>query len=165
MRSESLAKQDRSTLVADTATIFARAARLFDPLRLHVWEEMGITFPQLRILFLVRREPRSDLRSLAERLDVGTSAASQQVDRLVDRGLLIRSEDPEDRRRIQLELTDKGQEAVESISSTSRDYLNTLFDRFTDAELHDLTKSFEAVVDAAAETPAPHFMVERRAPV
>src|SRR5689334_16503672 len=95
----------RDELMADATLAFARASRLLDPLRLHVWEEMGITFPQLRILFLVRRDPGSDLRSLAERLDVGTSAASQQVDRLVDKGLLSRLEDPEDRRRLRISLT------------------------------------------------------------
>ena len=108
-----MAQPDRR-MVSEAATAYARVSRLLDPLRLHVWEEMGITFPQLRILFLVRRDPGTDLRTLAQRLDVGTSAASQQVDRLVDRGLLLRSEDPDDRRRIQLALTEKGQEAVES---------------------------------------------------
>lgn len=155
---------DRGRLVAETASAYARASRLLDPLRLHVWEEMGITFPQLRILFLVRRDPGTDLRTLAERLDVGTSAASQQVDRLVDRGLLRRSEDPDDRRRIQLALTDKGEDAVASISSASREYLHTLFDRFTDQQLHDLVVAFDAVVAAAAESPVPHLLAERRAP-
>ena len=152
---------DRGRLVAETATAFARASRLLDPLRLHVWEEMGITFPQLRILFLVRRDPGTDLRTLAQLLDVGTSAASQQVDRLVDRGLLHRSEDPDDRRRIQLALTERGDQAVESISSASREYLHALFDRFTDPQLHDLIAAFEAVTAAAAESPVPHLLADR----
>lgn len=149
-------------LVSEAATAYARASRLLDPLRLHVWEEMGITFPQLRILFLVRRDPGTDLRTLAQRLDVGTSAASQQVDRLVDRGLLLRSEDPDDRRRIQLALTEKGEQAVESISSASREYLHTLFQRFTAQQLHDLTAAFDAVVAAAAESPVPHLTREHQ---
>jgi DNA-binding MarR family transcriptional regulator len=145
----------RTQLVADATTAFAHAARLMDPLRLHVWEERGISFPQLRILFLVRNDPGNDLRTLAERLDVGTSAASQQVDRLVDRGMIERLEDPDDRRRIQLHLTPLGSEAVESISHTTREYLAGVFAQFDDEELARLTVSFEAVVEAASHAPPP----------
>lgn len=154
----------REQLLAEATTAFARASRLLDPLRLHVWEEMGITFPQLRILFLVRRDPGSDLRSLAERLDVGTSAASQQVDRLVDKGLLSRLEDPADRRRLQISLTDKGNEAVESISAASRDYVHAIFEQFTDGQLAEVGSALAAIVEVSASTPQPHFTVERRAP-
>jgi DNA-binding MarR family transcriptional regulator len=150
--------------MADATLAFARASRLLDPLRLHVWEEMGITFPQLRILFLVRRDPGSDLRSLAERLDVGTSAASQQVDRLVDKGLLSRLEDPEDRRRLRISLTEKGNEAVESISAATRDYVHAIFEQFSDDQLRAVGSALASIVDAASSTPQPHLTVERRAP-
>ncbi len=154
----------RDELMAGATLGFARAARLLDPLRLHVWEEMGVTFPQLRILFLVRRDPGSDLRSLAERLDVGTSAASQQVDRLVDKGLLSRLEDPEDRRRLQISLTDKGTEAAESISTASRDYVHAVFEQFTDDQLAAVGSALTSIVEMAASIPQPHLIVERRAP-
>ena len=153
----------RKQQVADATLLYARAARLLDPLRLQVWEDLGITFPQLRILFLIRHRPGRDLRSLADRLRIGTSAASQQVERLVERGLVSRQEDAEDRRRIQLELTAVGTEAVDSVSTAARDYLHGLFERFTDEQLTVLSGALTMLVEAAADAPALQLAVEASA--
>ena len=150
----------RSQLVTDVTVAYWRASRLLDPLRLQVWEDFRITFSQLRILFLVHHRPGRDLRSLAERLTIGTSAASQQVERLVDHGFLARREDVEDRRRIQLELTPRGEEAVAAVSSASNDYLNALFERFTDGQLQTLNEGLTVLLEAAAAVPAPQFALE-----
>ncbi len=150
----------RDQLTADAASAYARASRLLDPLRLQVWEDLGITFPQLRILFLVHHRPDRDLRSLADRLSIGASAASQQVERLVERALLTRREDTEDRRRICLELTPRGIEAVESISAVSREYLSALFANLTDDQLQTLTGSLRLLIEAAASIAPPQFTPE-----
>ncbi len=50
---------------------------------------------------------------IAEHLGVTDAAASQVVDRLVQRGLLSRSERPDDRRVRQLEITDAGRRLME----------------------------------------------------
>ncbi len=54
--------------------------------------------------------PRQDLPS---ELGVSKQAVSQVIDVLVNRGYLERQTDPEDRRRIVLELTDRGREVVD----------------------------------------------------
>lgn len=153
---------DRDQLIEETMLFFGRAARLLDPLRLRVWEEMGITFPQLRILFTVREQPGSDLRTLAERLGIGTSGASQQVDRLVEKGFVARTEDAEDRRRLRLRLTERGIEAAESISVTARDYERQLLTPLTDEQLHALSSVLTALLAAAtAHPPHPTIVPER----
>lgn len=55
--------------------------------------------------------PRQDLPS---ELGVTKQAVSQVIDILVTRGYLTRSSDPDDRRRVVLELTDRGHEVVEA---------------------------------------------------
>ena len=57
--------------------------------------------------------PRGDLPA---DLGVTKQAVSQVIDILVNRGYLERSPDLDDRRRIALELTDRGQEVVEAVS-------------------------------------------------
>ncbi len=146
---------DHNQVLEETTALFGRAARLLDPLRLRVWEEMGITFPQLRILFTVREQPGSDLRTLAERLGIGTSGASQQVDRLVEKGFLARTEDADDRRRLRLGLTARGVEAAESISVTARDYERQLLTPLTDEQLHALSAVLTDLIAAATAHP-PH---------
>ncbi len=56
--------------------------------------------------------PRGDLPS---DLGVTRQAVSQLIDTLVNRGYLTRSPDPDDRRRISLELTERGQQVVDAV--------------------------------------------------
>ena len=57
--------------------------------------------------------PRQDLPAA---LGVSKQAVSQVIDALVDRGYLNRGADPGDRRRIVLELTERGQDAVAAVA-------------------------------------------------
>ncbi len=59
------------------------------------------------------RGPRQDLPS---DLGVSKQAVSQVIDTLVSRGYLTRSLDPGDRRRIALELTERGQQVVDAVT-------------------------------------------------
>ena len=56
--------------------------------------------------------PRQDLPA---ELGVTKQAVSQVIDTLVNRGYLNRGPDPRDRRRISLELTERGQQVVEAV--------------------------------------------------
>src|ERR1700733_3541321 len=56
--------------------------------------------------------PRHDLPS---ELGVTKQAVSQVIDLLVNRGYLEREPDPDDRRRVRLELTDRGEDAVVAV--------------------------------------------------
>jgi DNA-binding MarR family transcriptional regulator len=57
--------------------------------------------------------PRADLPA---DLGVTKQAVSQVIDTLVNRGYLTRNPDPDDRRRISLELTENGQQVVDAVS-------------------------------------------------
>ncbi len=138
-----------NNLLGETVTRFARAARLLDPMRLQVWEEMGINFPQLRILFRVRSHSGIDLRSLADLMGISASAASQQVDKLVERDLLVRKDDPEDRRRLSLELTERGQQATGAISRASRSYLESALSSLSEEDLDGLNRILGHLLERA----------------
>ncbi len=62
--------------------------------------------------------PRQDLPA---GLGVSKQAVSQVIEALVNRGYLIRSPDPSDRRRISLELTARGQQVVEAVLAAVED--------------------------------------------
>jgi DNA-binding MarR family transcriptional regulator len=141
--------QSRAEVQDETIYRYLRAVRFLDPVRLQIWEEMRITFPQLRILFQVRNNPEIDLRTLASRLGISTSAASQQVDKLVDRNFLDRSEDPEDRRRVRLQVTEGGQQITGEISRATHTYLDAIFSQLTSEELSALHRSLGRVLEAA----------------
>jgi len=69
--------------------------------------------PQFFLLMHVHRHALCGMSDLSEHLDITPAAASQLVDKLVQAGLLIRAEDPHDRRARQLALTQSGLELIE----------------------------------------------------
>ena len=131
------------------ARLYMQAATLLDPVRFQAWERLGVTFAQLRILFYICRKPGVDIRGLAEELGISASAVSQQVDRLVGRGLLHRTDNPEDRRRVALALTDRGVEVTEEVSRASRDRITLLLARLSEEDMADLQRVLERLVGQA----------------
>ncbi len=137
-------------LLRETAHLYARAARLLDPVRLQIWEAMGVTFPQLRILFRVRAHPGIDVRGLATQLAISPSATSQQVDKLVARGFLVRNEDRDDRRHVRLDLTDLGRQAAGEISRATRTHVEGVLSLLDRDELATLRDLLDRIVAGAA---------------
>ncbi len=133
----------------EVSTLFIRTAGILDPVRLRIWESIGITLPQLRILFRVRANPGIDMRSLSDTFKISPSAVSQQVDKLVTRGLIRRTEDPADRRHVCLELTELGQQAVGEISRTTREQVEAVLSQLSEAEIADLRRLLTRVAAAA----------------
>lgn len=68
----------------------------------------GVTGPQRLVLRMVGRFPNASAGQLAELLHVHPSTLTGVLARLVQRGLLLRREDPEDGRRSLFRLTAKG---------------------------------------------------------
>jgi DNA-binding MarR family transcriptional regulator len=59
----------------------------------------GITLPQVLLVSHVERRGAASPSELAEAMHASLPATSQMIDRLVQQGMLHRSEDPVDRRR------------------------------------------------------------------
>lgn len=138
------------------ARLYIRAASALDSVRLHAWESMGLTFPQLRILFCVRDEPGMDVRRLAKQMGISPSAVSQQVERLVTRDLLHRSDNLEDRRRVHLELTEHGVETTAEVSRAQRARIEGLLARLSEEELEQLERLLEHL-NEGIEAPQPQL--------
>jgi DNA-binding MarR family transcriptional regulator len=104
-----MAAPPRSEQAVDTAIrYFAEAVNMFDPFRIRVWAELGLTTAQLRVMFLMRENPGVTAGELAQRLAVTPPTISGIVDRLVKLGLVRREDDESDRRLVRNHLNDKG---------------------------------------------------------
>ncbi len=85
-----------------------------------------LSVPQLRVLAFLDRNPGACLFHVADHLGVTRPTASVIVDRLVRRGLLLRAEDPRERRRIALTLTPKGARLLEQARVATRSWMADL---------------------------------------
>jgi DNA-binding MarR family transcriptional regulator len=135
-------------------TAFNRAAALLDGPRLHVWDEHGLSLPQLRILFRVRRSPGLGVKDLAQAFGVSASNITQQVDKLVTRGLVERTERRGDRRYVSLTLTADGEQVAGEYSAAARGYLRQALGVLDADELEQLTALLTRVVEHAPD-PSP----------
>jgi DNA-binding MarR family transcriptional regulator len=135
-------------------TAVARMALLLDGPRLHAWDACGLSLPQLRILFRIRQAPGSGVTEVATALGVSASNITQQVEKLVSRGLMIRVERPENRRYVCLTLTPEGEQVAGEYSVTARSYLRRALLGLSEPELDQLTALLTRLLDQAPELAA-----------
>jgi DNA-binding MarR family transcriptional regulator len=75
---------------------------------LAVMHDTGLTLPQIVALHVLHQRGDCTLSAVGDALRLSTSATSHLVDRLVERGLVNRWEDPADRRQKRLQITESG---------------------------------------------------------
>lgn len=92
------------------------------------------------------------LGQLVEQLGVSKQVASQLVDTLVLRGYLNREEDPEDRRKSNLTLTERGRAAAE-VQAVAREKIDAqLVARVGQANVMRTRRTLAALIDLGHET-------------
>jgi DNA-binding MarR family transcriptional regulator len=99
-----------------------------------------ITHSQWLVLHLVKSNGTINLKDLANLLDTTSSAATQIVDGLVNKGLLLRKRNPDDRRTLKIELSEKFKNQFDSIKNKSFKTLSSLFDVLDNDELSKYCK-------------------------
>src|SRR5262245_16992824 len=104
---------------------------------------LGITAVQAALLHAIRTTPSIGIRELAEREGMSKPAMTTAVDRLEVMGLVHRKRSSRDARRVELELTEKGQRVSRSARSRRTAWLA---ERLRRLEPHEL----EALTDAVA---------------
>jgi DNA-binding MarR family transcriptional regulator len=144
---------DRDETITRFRAAYWAVIRHVDALRLQVWEERGLTLPQLRVLFYVRSHPGTTTNALATQLGLTAATVSGLVDKLTRNGLIERLQHPEDRRVIPLCLTADGQAVVGEIRQGNRAYLSGLADYRGD-DLEPITAALERLAEAGARLPA-----------
>ena len=95
----------------------------------------GMSVAQFRLLLFLRRNPGTSLSKLADYLGTSLPSASQLVDRLVRGGLITRVQAEQERRRVELALTDAGAAALAECDAATRGWLCELLSGLDEAEL------------------------------
>jgi long-chain acyl-CoA synthetase len=130
--------------LTEAARALVRVARMLE----HAASDL--TLPQYRLLVMVAGGDQRASK-LAGRLALSKPTVTAAVDGLVERGLLIRSEVPCDRRAVDLSLTDEGRRALAATDAAISERLARVLDRCADPTLArdgllQLSAAVEAVV-------------------
>ncbi len=105
-------------------------------------EHYGISVEQFHILRHIRKGLTS-VSELAEVKQISRSAISQAVDVLVERGLIRRRQNVQDRRNIPLELTYDGNRLLDAIWEKNRAWMGDKMADLTSADLATLVNAME----------------------
>jgi DNA-binding MarR family transcriptional regulator len=105
-------------------------------------ENYNISVEQFHILRHIRRGLTS-VSELAQVKQISRSAISQAVDLLVERGLISRSQNALDRRNIPLELTNAGNELLDTISEKNRSWMKSRMASLSEQDLSTLSLAMQ----------------------
>lgn len=107
--------------------------------------ETGLSFSQLLILRRLMWRGDASASELSEFLEVSRAALSQAVDRLVESGLVERSEGIEDRRVKIHRISRRGRDLVETIHADRYTWLPALVDGCSTEELESIRAACAAL--------------------
>lgn len=110
------------------------------PIKAHGAAAQGLSRPQAEALHLLSCRDWATIKLMAELLGISSSAATQLTEGLAQMQLVSRSEDPEDRRVVQVRLTAGGRHKVKALRAASREYIEGFLADMTDAEIDHLLK-------------------------
>lgn len=122
--------KDLAQELMDCVPLIMRAIRA--EMRSH--REAGLSVPQFRSMLFIHHHHSASLSQLADHLGLTPPSASSLIDKLVKRGLVLRSSAVENRRQIQLNLTEIGEAMLDSAQQLTIGYLSKLLDRLSTDE-------------------------------
>jgi len=118
---------------------------------MHYAREKGLSRSMIGTLFHLSNRDHAGVTDLGEHLGVSSPAASQMLERLVDEGLIQRSEDPDDRRMKKITLTEKGARVMKESVSALLDWLEQLAENLSEEEKRQITSAMELIITKAGK--------------
>jgi DNA-binding MarR family transcriptional regulator len=127
---------------------FIALMRRYRPIHSEMHENNGSEHPnltrsQLETLFCLFRNDNQELKTLAEKQGVSSSAMTQLIDHLVNIQYLERRVDPVDRRAIRVNLTEEGLQVVKHIHEKYQQNMSKLLDCLDEQDLIDLKRIYK----------------------
>ena len=110
--------------------------------------EMDLSFSQMTALHHLRACGTSSVTNISERTHLSLPATSHLVERLVQRGLAQREENPENRREKLVSLTEKGKGVLGQMDSGFVSAYVTTFAQLPSDTLRAATQTLQSLLDA-----------------
>jgi DNA-binding MarR family transcriptional regulator len=106
---------------------------------------LDLTVPQFRTLAFVNRNKGSSLCEVADHMGMTPPSASTLVNGLIERGMMKREEQPDDRRRVRLTVTRRGQAILEASTHATMTYLSKKLNSVSADDREIIVKAMETL--------------------
>lgn len=110
-------------------------------------KENMLSMTQMNALHHIGRKGSIGVKELGEVLGISTAATSQMIDRMVQQGIFLRSEDPQDRRHKQIVLSKMGQGIIRKGMETRLQWVDELAEIMSPAEQEQVTSALTLLME------------------
>jgi MarR family transcriptional regulator, organic hydroperoxide resistance regulator len=133
---------EKSELVKDIVHHHRLVDRFLRQNEADVWMDISLTMTQVKSLFFIANEGGVNFRKLAQALKVTPSNVTGIIDRLVEQGMVTRTENPEDRRMLMLQLTGKGEALIAKLRERRMSQMSLILNQMSMEELAMIARTF-----------------------
>lgn len=114
-------------------------------------KETGLSMTQIGALFRIHKMP-SGVTDLGEELGITPAAASQMLEKLFQQQLILREENPDDRRAKRIVLTEKGKQIMHQAIHARQSWLEEIDQLLNDKEKIQVISAMEMLLKKATES-------------
>ncbi len=140
---------DKSQLISEIVDLQRQTGQILGHYAAGVWIDSGLTVRELKSLLLISSKGSTNFRKLAEILGVTPSNVTGIIDSLVEKELVSRTEDMEDRRVMILQATDKGRTLLANFRENAMNHMTQILTLLDLEELSALDQGLSAFIRAA----------------
>ncbi len=135
-------------LIENILELGEKAFRELIPILPTEWLQLDLTMPQLKVVLLLFLNGPTRMSDIASALGVSLATATGVVDRLVERDIVLRESQVEDRRVVLCRLSEKGQKMIDALWQLARDRTKELLQAAPPAQLQLIIEALEALLKA-----------------
>ncbi|WP_129640994.1 MarR family winged helix-turn-helix transcriptional regulator [Peristeroidobacter agariperforans] len=144
-------KPDSFHLRDSMGYLIKRAQRLMQERIERLFEQQNFTLQQWAVLMYLRDGLATTTADMCRNLHHDSGAMTRLIDQLESRKLIERRRSADDRRVVELSLTEAGAEVLDTLIPTACDALNTALDGFTREEVKMLQSMLRRLIGRMEE--------------
>lgn len=139
---------EKDELVESTLRLSEQAFRELFPILPKEWLSLDLTTPQLKVVLLLYLNGPARMSVIAASLGVSLATATGVVDRLVEKDMLARESDPNDRRVVLCRLSKKGDKLIAGLWLKAGERVVIMFKALDRRKLQLVKDALEALLEA-----------------
>lgn len=140
---------DKSELIQEIVELQRQINRDMRQHTLDAWMGINLTVPQIKSLFFIANEGTTNFTRLASALGVTPANVTGIIERLVEQGLVSRQENPDNRRSLTLQVTEKGENTIANLRERRAGRTTQILAHLSVPELNVVLHGFRFFVEAA----------------
>jgi DNA-binding MarR family transcriptional regulator len=142
---------DKEEVISEIIELQRKMSRGIIPYAIESWRKLDVPLAQLKSLLIIAAKGETNFSTLAQDLGVTPGDVTGIVERLVEQELVARKPNPEDRRIIWLQATDKGRDLLANLMESQTRHMVHILEYMSLEDLESLLRGLSGFIQAVEE--------------